>query len=263
MQPIYMPTPDENLWRSIARGFQERWNFPHCIGTIDGKHVQIQAPPNSGSTFYNYKKYFSTVLLGLVDSQYKFIAIDTGSYGKECDSSIFSESALGQRLSSYSLAVPKDEPLVEGGVSLPYVLVADEGFPLKRFVMRPFPMDKNLTDERRIFNYRTCRCRRVVENAFGILAQRWRLYFRPLQCKIDTVQKIIKATTVLHNYLCSKEDIAAVGTHEEISEAYNTCWKPIPRVGTRGGNEAVEIRNHFVQYFNSENGSVSWQWQHL
>ncbi|XP_039299417.1 uncharacterized protein LOC120355158 [Nilaparvata lugens] len=262
MQPIYMPTPDENLWKKVAEEFQDRWNFPHCIGTIDGKHVEIQALPNSGSTFYNYKKYFSTVLLGLVDSQYRFIAIDTGSYGKECDSTIFSESAMGKRLTSYSFALPKDEPLVEGGVSLPYVVMGDEGFPLKRFIMRPFPKDK-LTNERRIFNYRICRCRRVVENAFGILAHRWRLYFRPLQCEIDTVQKIIKATTVLHNYLCSKGDITTVRTEEEIAEANKNCWKPLNRSRLREGKDAIEIRNHFVQYFNSEHGSVPWQWQHL
>jgi hypothetical protein len=58
---------------------------PHCIGAIDEKHVSIQAPPNSGTSFFNLKGKYSTVLLGLVDAEYKFICIDTGSYGKECD----------------------------------------------------------------------------------------------------------------------------------------------------------------------------------
>lgn len=263
LQPLYMPTPDENMWRNIEEGFRSRWDFPHCIGTIDGKHVEIQAPPNSGSNFFNYKKYYSTVLLGLVDSEYKFIAIDSGAYGKESDSSIFVESELGKRLSSYAMAVPPDEPLFEENFNDPYVIVGDEGFPLKRFLLRPFPKDRHLNDERRIFNYRLCRCRRVVENAFGILAQRWRIYFRPLNCKLHLVNKIVKATTILHNYLCSKGSFSPVGTPEEILEAYNKAWKPIPRYGAQASKEATEIRNHFVKYFMSEEGSVPWQWNHI
>ena len=44
---IYMPVPSEEKWKSIAAEFYERWNFPNCIGAIDGKHVMIQCPFNS------------------------------------------------------------------------------------------------------------------------------------------------------------------------------------------------------------------------
>lgn len=261
MQPLYMPTPDENMWRNVATGFNDRWNFPHCIGAVDGKHVKIQCPLFSGSCYYNYKKYYSTVLLGLVDAEYKFVSIDVGSYGKECDSSIFLNSTLGKRMTSYSLSMPEDEPLVTGRVKVPYVVVGDEGFPLQRYLIRPYPR-KNLNDEKRVYNYRVSRCRRVVENAFGILAQRWRVYFRPLQCKIDSVYKIIKATVILHNYLSSKGNVTAVGNHEEIRTAYQTCWKPVPKCAAQATKEQVRIRNHFVDYFNSTEGSVPWQWKH-
>lgn len=69
-------------WREVADGFARRWNFKHCIGAIDGKHVAIRCPPKSGSTFYNYKGFFSIVLLAVVDSSYKFMYIDVGANGR-------------------------------------------------------------------------------------------------------------------------------------------------------------------------------------
>ncbi len=68
-------------WKKIADGFQRRWQFPHCIGAIDGKHMRIKAPQNSGSSWYNYKGFFSMVLLATCDSSYKFTWIDIGQYG--------------------------------------------------------------------------------------------------------------------------------------------------------------------------------------
>lgn len=60
---IPLQHPDTIDWTSVAKGFQDRWNLPHCIGAIDTKHFCIKAPPNSGSSFYNYKEFYSIVLI--------------------------------------------------------------------------------------------------------------------------------------------------------------------------------------------------------
>lgn len=76
--------------------FLTNTNFPNCLGAVDGKHIRIIRPPNSGLVFYNYKHYYSVVLLVMCNADYEFTYINVGVQGKESDSAIFSESRLYQ-----------------------------------------------------------------------------------------------------------------------------------------------------------------------
>ncbi|KOB65739.1 Uncharacterized protein OBRU01_20092, partial [Operophtera brumata] len=77
--------PNVEEWQDIQIGFASRWNFPNCCGSIDGKHITIQAPPNCGSEYYNYKGTNSIVLMAVVDHDYTFRYVDIGSYGRNAD----------------------------------------------------------------------------------------------------------------------------------------------------------------------------------
>ncbi|GFO12727.1 nuclease harbi1 [Plakobranchus ocellatus] len=85
-------------WEEKAVSYQQRWDYPHCVGAIDGKHVVIEAPANSGSLYYNYKHSFSIMPLAMVDADYKFVYVDIGAYGKQPDGGIFAVSSLGRAL---------------------------------------------------------------------------------------------------------------------------------------------------------------------
>lgn len=50
---------------------------------------------------------------------------------------------------------------------LPYVFLGDEGFPLKPWFMRPYSGAQLTSLDRKIYNYRLSRARRVIENTFG------------------------------------------------------------------------------------------------
>ncbi|XP_063622989.1 uncharacterized protein LOC134795084 [Cydia splendana] len=173
LQPIYIPTPTEDTWRKSESGFREIWDFPNCLGSADGKHVAIKCPKNSGSNFYCYKNFFSIVLLAIVDPFYQFIVVDIGSCGRFSDNGILESSDFYKEcLEGKTLMPPKTLPGTDDLV--PQVLIGDEGFGLKPYLMRPFTQRAALQDEsKRNYNKRLSKARRVVENAFGILAEKW------------------------------------------------------------------------------------------
>lgn len=116
------------------------WNIPNCIKAIDGKHVLIQAPPNSGSLYFNYKKTFSIVLLATCDHEYKFTLVDIGAYGSESDGGIFNKSETSQGVKNDTLQLPSSYAYLPGTNSkTTYYFVGDAAFELSRHVMKPFP----------------------------------------------------------------------------------------------------------------------------
>ena len=45
------PSKHPEIWQKTADDFERYWNFPNCIGAIDGKHVMLQVN-------YNYNIHF-------------------------------------------------------------------------------------------------------------------------------------------------------------------------------------------------------------
>ena len=140
---------------------------------------------------------------------------------------------------------------------MPHVIVGDEAFPLKRYIMRPYP-GSDLNVDKRIYNYRLSRARRIVENAFGILAARWRVYQRRIQLHPKNADKVIKATCVLHNYL-QKTSSCAATPGETGSEGRAAAIQALRLSGNRASREAIETREKFKNYFTSPAGEVLWQ----
>lgn len=259
-----MPTPTEAKWKEIGSRFGTKWNFPHCIGALDGKHVIIEAPPNSGSLYYCYKKVFSIVLLALVDADYRFIMVDVGALGKNSDTNIFKNSNFGKAFNNGQLDLPADDFLPGTNVKMPYVVVGDEAFPLSKHLMRPFPGNQlNNNDDKKVFNYRLSRARRVSENAFGILARRFRIYERRMSMLPEHINLVVLATCCLHNFLATDICHWSEEAVEEKTTTTTEAFKDLPHTGYHASQEALHIRDNFKKFFVSHAGSVDFQWANI
>ena len=279
MPRVLKPPCTQDEWRKIAAEFHAMWNFPMCIGALDGKHVMIQAPFHAGSEYYNYKVFHSIVLLALCDAHYCFTMVDIGNSGRHSDGGVFANSEFGKKLLENSLNLPPADSLPTGEV-FPYCVVADAAFPLKRNLMRPYP-GRSLPPDESIFNYRLSRARRVIENTFGILSNRWRIFKRPIIAHPEKAVAVTKAACCLHNFLQIKNKTLLpehqyyclpgfVDQEDRIGNIALGSWRhtvdtssslrPLRRVGANTyGREAAVIRDNFKKYFATPHGQVPMQ----
>ena len=102
----------------------------YALGAMDGKHIAIRNPKNGGSLYYNYKGYFSIIMLTLVDADYKFLWVDIGKNGATSNCSIFNQSRLKTALEINDLGFPEPDPLPADDHDMLYFLIGDDAFPL-------------------------------------------------------------------------------------------------------------------------------------
>lgn len=237
----------------------------------------IVKPAKSGSTFLNYKQTFSVVLMALVDANYAFRYVHVGAQGRISDAGVFSQCRLAEALERNELGLPAPSCIPGSNIVTPYMVVADDAFPLRHNIMKPFPR-RNLSKMERIFNYRLSRTRRVVENAFGIMSAKFRVYKSPLAVHTSTVRKIVLATTTLHNFILQNHTDASGSEYTfdventeqglvtegdwRLAEKESHGLKPLRACATSGRipANAKQMRQQLAEYFVNE-GEVEWQWR--
>lgn len=241
-----------------------------CLGALDGKRVLIAKPRNSGSEYYDYKGHLSIIMMALVDADCKFLYVDVGAHGRASDGGVWDNCTLKAAIEDKSLNIPASKNLPFSGRQCPYVIVGDDAFPLKPYMMKPYH-ERNQTPKHRIFNYRLSRARRTSENAFGILSAKFQIFKHAINTSPDNVKDIVLATVALHNFLrttskdtYSPQELLDRGNERTGRDNQRQCQeqpqgglgrlRAIPRGHT---NAAREIRDTFKDYFNQE-GKVSF-----
>lgn len=274
---LRFPTSHEE-WRNIASECGSRWNFYNCIGAMDGKHVLIEPPINSGSTYYNYKETFSIVLLAIVDAGLRFIYVDVGTNGRVGDKGVWNKCSMKKYLEENSMSIPPPCPLPGTDKNFPFVIVGDEGFALTNQVMIPFSKE-HLRGEnskvRRIFNYRLSRVRRCSENAFGLIVNRFQILRSPMRYDPDVARNITLTILCLHNLLRTDtlgrklySPPEMLDSEDELTGViHRGAWREeggngLQDLARQGGNRhaasPLQLREDWAEYFNGP-GAVPWQ----
>ena len=124
-----------------------------------------------------------------------------------------------------SIGCPKSDVLWKNCLKCPYHVIGDDAFPLRNDIMKPFPF-RHLVHEQHIINYRLSRARRTVENAFGIMANRFGVLLTKIMLEPKKARKVMLAICCLHNMLieeqCSYSH--ALGTENQNHEGSNGNW---------------------------------------
>ena len=197
--------------------------------------------------------------------------------GRNSDGGNWSQGRLKNGLEKNTLNLPDPTPLHGRNYPLPYACTEDHAFPLTAYMMKSYPQ-KTLSLEKRIFNYRLSRMRRISENAYGILANRWRVFRKPFLLEPEKVKAITLTVLTLHSWLRKESDIGKVyfspplvdREDPETGEIIEGSWrKEIPTKSWKSlsntrahntANEAKRIREEFTDYFTNE-GYIPWQWK--
>lgn len=266
---MQVPSTEEQ-WKRVAKGFRDLWQFENCLGALDGKHILIKKPQNSGSYYFNYKGTFSVVLFAIVNANYEFLYVHTGTNGRVSDGGIWSATSIYKRLTLNKLGIPNPTQLPGTDKLVPYVFIGDEAFPLMQNLLKPFSQ-KHITHDEKIFNYRLSRARRVVENVFGILASRFRIFLQPIAINIERIDSIILACCALHNFLRKMSTANYITEssvdHEDLNAATVVPgeWRQIANLPnlerTRATNVSLSVKNvrdAYKQFYNGP-GRVAFQ----
>lgn len=263
-----MPELTEERLTQVAEEFWGDWQFPNCVGAIDGKHCILQNFPHGGSEWWNYKHSYSMVLLAICDARYRFLYVDVGGRGRRSDGGLWEVCSMLRAMETGRVTFPPPKCLPGGWVRTPHTLVGDAAFPGTPSMLRPYP-GEFLEDPKRIFNYRHSRARRVIENTFGIFSARWRVLRKCFIACENTARAIIKACVVLHNLLVLNEE--NVPPHQrwyvppdprDIDGFYEHQLPPVNYEEIEEVHNHDRIRDHLADYFVGP-GNVEWQWEHL
>lgn len=141
LQPDFLPCPSAEIWKVIQSDFWQQWSFPNCVGSLDGKLVNVKTPKRGQ---FKNKLPPPLALVATCDAKYRFTMVNVETFQPENDGDIFMSSTLGSQLLDGKLDLPPPVSLSENEAPTPSVFVADASFPLHNNCMRPIQGSKDL-----------------------------------------------------------------------------------------------------------------------
>ena len=236
------------------------WQFPGCFSAVDGCHIPLKCPHGGNEAkkeYYNFKNFYSIVMMGLVGADYRFLWASAGLPGSVNDACTFQASRLYQSM----LRGDKIPDIFKSinGMDIPPIVLGDSAFPHHTWLQKPYT-NAALTDKQSYFNYRLSRGRMVTECAYGQLKGRWRVLLRKCESSQHSLKYNVLACIVLHNICIEKNDSISPAldltfdhetncrlSSQEIRRRLNMISGECTTIDNAKG--VVSVRNHLANFF--------------
>ncbi|KAJ8896591.1 hypothetical protein PR048_001935 [Dryococelus australis] len=152
-----IPETCRHIRMAIGECFEISWQFPNCKGALDGKHIRIRCPKLSGAQYYSCKHFLQYCFVG-DDYVLLYVNVCTNKHNRWWRMGIY--TTLYEDSLTYKLNVPQEDWNTE---KLNLVFVTNEAFSLHKHLLKPFSQFE-------------LRARNVIENVFGIMSSRFRVF---------------------------------------------------------------------------------------
>lgn len=254
LAPTFVRMPENGLQRiESAAQFHAIANFPRVIGTIDCTHIQSKVKPHDDPNpeqYRNRKGWYSVNVQAIVSADYRILDIVSRWPGRTHDQAIFDMSRIKRRF--------------ERGDFGHFVLVADNGYRNTSYMITPFSERKLVSRAHELMNESQIRTRNPVEKAFGVWKIRFPVLRNGIRLRLDTVQIVISAWSVLHNIAIKENDILP----REVAFGFSDSMESIVLEGEEQeygyGVLLVAICYTLLttyELFFCTRGFIQWQWK--
>ena len=190
--------------------------------------------------------------MAVAGPDYRILSYNIGAPGSFADSTIFTAGGMFNSMKNNTCSGPPAEPLPGMNKLIPYSFIGDDAFALSTCMMKGYPY-QSATTRQAYFNKRLSRARRVVENVFGHLVQRFGVFQTSMKVNPNKASIITEACVLLHNLLLKdsiyNKNMTSKGTRKKA--ACLDPWQPDDSISTTIPS-AKDIREELNTYINRD-----------